>query len=70
MHNQTSPNTKQLFLAPKQVSKTYSNPLKTLEVWRYRGIGPKFHKFGRLVRYAIGDLTEFERSCAHTNTSD
>ena len=57
MHNQTSPNTKQRFLTPKQVSETYDIPPKTLEVWRYRGIGPKFHKFGRLVRYAIDDHT-------------
>ena len=70
MHDLTSPTTKQLFLAPKQVSETYGIPLKTLEVWRYRGTGPKFHKFGRLVRYAIADLAAYEQSSAHTNTSD
>ena len=70
MHIESSPDTKQQFLTPKQVSKIYGIPLKTLEVWRYRGIGPRFHKFGRLVRYAVFDLTEFEQSSAHTNTSD
>ena len=70
MQKQSNPYTQRQFLTPKQVSETYGIPPKTLEVWRYRGIGPRFHKFGRLVRYAIDDLTEYERSCAHTNTSD
>ena len=70
MDIQTHRNIKQRFLTPKQVSEAYDIPLKTLEIWRYRGVGPRFHKFGRLVRYAVVDLTEFEQSSAHTNTSD
>lgn len=32
---------------------------KTLEAWRYAGRGPRFVKFGRLVRYRVRDLEEF-----------
>ena len=70
MATQTDYPSGQLYLTPRQVERRYAIPLKTLEIWRYRGVGPRFHKFGRLVRYAVADLDEFEQSSAHTNTSD
>lgn len=42
---------------------------RTLEDWRLRGGGPPFHKLGRrLVRYCVGDLTEFLRDGVRINT--
>ena len=32
---------------------------KTLEQWRWKGIGPAFHKMRRAVRYQPGDLRDF-----------
>lgn len=31
-------------------------PLKTLAQWRYRGVGPKYRKVGRYVRYDWADV--------------
>jgi hypothetical protein len=31
-------------------------PVKTLAQWRYRGIGPKYRKVGRHVRYDWADI--------------
>jgi len=33
----------------------------TLRAWRHRKKGPKFHRFGRAVRYLISDLEDFVR---------
>lgn len=70
MAAQTDNPSGQLFFAPKQVEHRYGIPEKTLEVWRYRGVGPPYHKFGRLVRYAVADLDEWARSNARSNTSE
>jgi len=45
------------------------NPLKTntLEGWRVQGIGPRYIKIGRLVRYRVEDLDTFLE--AHTRQS-
>ena len=32
---------------------------RTLDRWRSQGIGPKFVKIGRHIRYKIADLEEF-----------
>ncbi len=63
------PTHKQQFLSPRQVAARYSIPVKTLEVWRYRGVGPKFMKFGRIVRYSASALADYEKSCDRTNTA-
>jgi hypothetical protein len=41
---------------------------RTLEKQRVRGDGPRFHKFGRRVVYAIADLESWasERVCSNT----
>jgi excisionase family DNA binding protein len=44
------------YLTPRQLSEMLSIPAKTLEMWRWRGVGPKFHKFGKLVRYKETDV--------------
>lgn len=32
---------------------------KTLTKWRHAGRGPKYHKFGGAIRYALSDLEAF-----------
>ncbi|MGN6221689.1 MAG: helix-turn-helix transcriptional regulator [Microbacterium sp.] len=48
------------FLSPAQVCELLPgiNP-HTLAMWRYRGRGPKFHKMGRVVLYALDELNEW-----------
>jgi len=41
----------------------------TLNQWRYRKVGPKFRKIGKLVRYAEADLLEYLDQQARSGTS-
>jgi hypothetical protein len=43
---------------------------QTLRNWRVSGRGPVFHKFGRSVRYEIGDLYDYARSRRRRSTSE
>lgn len=42
----------------------------TLEIWRYRGTGPRFVKIGRCVRYKMLDLQDFIESGGRTSTGE
>ena len=43
----------------------------TLEIWRLKGIGPKFYRIsGRTVQYRLSDLMEFVEKSVRTSTSD
>jgi hypothetical protein len=42
----------------------------TLEVWRCKGIGPKFVKLGARVVYRLRDLNEFLEERTRTSTAD
>ena len=59
----------QMFLSPQQLAARWDIPIKTLEVWRYRGVGPNYVKFGKLVRYSVPVIVDHEQSCARTNTA-
>lgn len=37
---------------------------KTLEYWRWKKVGPKFLKVGRLVRYRVSDVESYIKSLA------
>ena len=65
----TIPTPTQQFLSPQQLAARWDIPIKTLEVWRYRGVGPNFAKFGKLVRYSVPVIVDYEQSCARTNTA-
>ena len=41
----------------------------TLEGWRIQGIGPRYRKIGRLVRYSIADLDAYLEAQTRTSTS-
>jgi predicted DNA-binding transcriptional regulator AlpA len=47
------------FLTETEVSEFTRISLGTLRRWRLENKGPKFHKFGSLVRYAEEDLTSW-----------
>lgn len=45
---------------PAQVSDYLGVPVNTLTQWRYRGIGPRYVKVGRHVRYDWRDLERWQ----------
>jgi hypothetical protein len=42
----------------------------TLEGWRIQGIGPAYHKVGRLVRYSLDDLDAYLKVRTRRSTSE
>ncbi len=45
---------------------------RTLEHWRWLGVGPKFIKIGGRVKYRLSDIEDFEQSrlCQSTDDQD
>ena len=43
---------------------------RTLEDWRLQGRGPKFIKFGRMVRYRLADVMAFIDGPSFQNTGE
>lgn len=62
-------NATQLVATPQAAE--YLGGLKpnTLEGWRIQGIGPKYRKIGRLVRYRLEDLDAYLEANIRTSTS-
>ena len=50
------------FLTESEVSERTQISLATLRRWRLEHRGPKYHKFGALVRYGEEELTRWEQS--------
>ncbi len=50
------------FLTPIEVSRRWQISLRTLEGWRYKGIGPTWSKLGSKVRYSREAVLRFEAS--------
>lgn len=46
-------------LTPKQVALELGVPVKSLEMWRFKGKGPPFKRIGKLVRYPSAELREW-----------
>lgn len=57
------------FYTPQQTAALLQTTVQTLAKWRCAGDGPRFHKFGRLVRYAPSDLQAFVHACKYPQTS-
>jgi hypothetical protein len=52
-----------------QLADFLTNKPNTVEGWRIKGIGPKYIKIGRLVRYRLADVEEWIESQARTSTT-
>ena len=57
-------------LTEKEAAQFLGVSVRTLQNWRRKGIGPKWYKVGRLVRYARADLYDFLRYARRRSTSD
>ena len=55
MHNTQSPQ----FLTEAEAASFLNVARKTLSMWRWRGLQPRFRKFNGAIRYAMQDLIEF-----------
>jgi hypothetical protein len=53
---------KPTYLTTEDVSELLGIPVRTLEDQRYRGVGPKYQKFGRAVRYKLEDILSYTNS--------
>ena len=51
-----------MLLSPDEVVTLFGFSKSQLEVWRRRGGGPKFCRFGRMVRYWLDDLIAFVKA--------
>ena len=49
-------------LTPGDLAAELGLPVRTLEMWRYRGTGPRFVKIGRHVRYRRPDVDRWLNS--------
>jgi hypothetical protein len=44
---------------PQEVADYLRKPVKTLAEWRSRGLGPRYHRTGREVKYMWQDVDEW-----------
>lgn len=57
-------------LTTKQAAARLGLSPTTMEIWRWRGTGPRFRKLGKAVRYSVEDLDAFVEAASRTNTSE
>lgn len=68
-HGLGSPHSSTIFLDEKAVAERWGISVKALQMWRLRGDGPVFCKFGNRVRYRLSDIEAFELAQTRTSTS-
>ena len=56
-------------LTQNELADRWSLSPRTLEQWRWRGVGPRFLKLGGRVVYRLVDVEEFEAARLHENTT-
>lgn len=49
-----------VWLTRPQLSERHQVPVSTLAHWAVQGVGPRYHKFGRHVRYRLSDVIAWE----------
>lgn len=49
-----------VWLTRQQLAERWNIPPKTLAEWASKGIGPRYARFGRHVRYLLRDVLEWE----------
>jgi predicted site-specific integrase-resolvase len=60
---------KRMYITPAQVADAYQIPYSTLAEWRYKGVGPHYHKLGSKILYEIKAVDEFmEQNRVRTQT--
>lgn len=62
------PQNRQFVMTTKEAARFLRLSHRTLEDWRLSGQGPRFRKWGRLVRYHVADLQAFVEGPSFENT--
>jgi hypothetical protein len=52
-----------VFLLTCELAERWRLSVRTLERWRYVGVGPKYRKIGGRCVYAVAEIEQFEQSC-------
>ena len=65
-----STSTVSTLLTEKQVAQRLGLSTKTLQQWRWRGIGPRFRKLNYAVRYDPNDIELYIESAGRNSTSE
>ncbi|NCC61329.1 MAG: DNA-binding protein [Verrucomicrobiae bacterium] len=69
--NYQGPDKTLTMLTPEQTSRMLCISPRTLENWRYRGMGPKYLQISkRCIRYRLSDIEEWQQSILRKSTSD
>jgi len=55
-------------LSERQVEELYGFPTRTLQRWRFLGIGPKYAKVSKCVYYRESDIEAFIEARIRTST--
>ena len=55
-------------LDQNELAERWSLSPRTLEQWRWRGIGPRYLKLGGRVIYRLSDVEAFEADRLHAST--
>jgi excisionase family DNA binding protein len=55
-------------LTPAEVAEILGVPERTLSQWRYKGVGPRYARIGKYVRYAAEDVEAYFEQ--RTNDAD
>lgn len=59
-----------ILLNETQVATILGISPKTLQAWRVRGVGPRFVKVGRLVKYLRANIQSWTESQGRQSTSE
>ena len=59
-----------LTMATKDAARLLNVSHRTLEDWRLNGQGPRFRKWGRMVRYHLADLQSFADGSVFSDTGE
>ncbi|WP_417793258.1 helix-turn-helix transcriptional regulator [Terasakiella pusilla] len=57
------------FLTEKEFAERFGLAEATVRSWRVLGKGPKFLKIGRIVRYRLSDVLNWEETLVCSSTS-
>lgn len=58
-HQHSQQGSEEDILTPVEAAEMLRIPLRTLDAWRYRRIGPTYSKVGRHVRYRRSEILRF-----------
>jgi predicted DNA-binding transcriptional regulator AlpA len=50
------------WISRQELAERYGVPVKTPAEWASKGTGPRYAKFGRHVRYRLGDVIAWEQT--------